>query len=156
MRTKKSRRPSSRKLDLRVWPRIWRPVECRESLKMRKTRTSRTTRMKASEIPFWFVVWSARAHNNKTSSPIVFCRYRHFGYLASPKLYRDGGKFRVFDLRMLFLHQPQIQGLFGCGGNVETARIDTPYKKLSSLHNTNRPARKNGTLFQLRVQYKEV
>lgn len=50
MKRKKMRRPSSRMEARSVWPRICRPLECRDSLKMRKTRTSRMTRRMAKDM----------------------------------------------------------------------------------------------------------
>ena len=52
IKRKKISRPNSRIDALRVCPRICKPFECRESLKIRKTRTRRITLRMANDIPF--------------------------------------------------------------------------------------------------------
>ena len=62
MKRKKMSSPSSLILALRVWPRICKPLEWRESLKILNTLTNLMTLRMASEVacsPFWFPSCSA-------------------------------------------------------------------------------------------------
>lgn len=53
MTIKKASKASSRTEAFNVLPKIWRPLECRDNLNIRNTRTKRITRKIANDIA-WF------------------------------------------------------------------------------------------------------